>query len=187
MSRKTELEQALREARRLHAEEKTSASFHKVRECAGRLNWWNRNLDRLQAQFREALSLGEKARIRGLIEAHHEPRGAAVNLVDTAGVLRLDANGHRAHMTYEQGLDLFLQLAVTLRGRAGQPSVACDYNCHDEVRVSNDVHGRCAEIQIVEHDDGDHGRDLMVNLSSEKAVQIAVELAAVAVEVKHNG
>lgn len=186
-TRQEQLKQALATARRVHADNPSHATHAEMRKASDDLTSWLDKLTTLQASFRNALSLTAKAEIRAMIEKHHEPVNTDVKLVDTAGVLRLDMNGHRVHMKHEQGLELFLQLATVLREYIGCGEVECDYDPDDEVRVSHDREGRCAEIQLVEGYGLDHlERDLMVNLSAEKAVSVAVELAAVAVEVKHH-
>lgn len=187
-TRREQLKQSLEAARRAHYDNPSDETRRDMRMADEGLYKWLDELSALQASFRAARSPEDKERARAMIEKHREPVNTDVKLVDTAGVLRLDMNGHRVHMKHEQGLDLFLQLAMALRSKVGKAEVGCDYAKDDLARVSHDALGRCAEIQLIE----DYGcdrleRDILVNLSAEKAVSVAVELAAVAVEVKHNG
>ena len=106
-----------------------------------------------------------------------------VKLVDTAGVLRLDMNGHRVFMNHEQGRKLFAFLGAALYEKE-YSRITCDYDGSDELIITHDRAGRCADVICSRGRDGSVFAD--VALSADKALKAAIAMAAVSVEVSKN-
>lgn len=122
----------------------------------------------------------------GFIPAPPPPSRAAIDprdvkLVDTAGVLRLDMNGHRVFMNHEQGRKLFAFLGAALYEKE-YSRIACDYDSEDELSITHDRLGICADVVCSRGRDDSIFAD--VALSADKALKAAIAMAAVSVEVR---
>lgn len=101
----------------------------------------------------------------------------AVKLVDAAGTLRLDLNGHRVHFNREQGLDLLIQLGAGLEvvDIGDGARFACESYADDVIAI-NAVGSR---VQFIMEDADTQS----VHLSKARAIQAAVAILSMVSEL----
>lgn len=119
MSRRETLLEALKDARAAHQHNPSRRTFDMMRGAANRVKQFDEHLSRLQEDLRKAKLIYNHeaiANIEGKIRMHTIASGLVsdVNLVDTAGTIRLDLNDRRVFMTRAQARELFLKLGSAL-------------------------------------------------------------------------
>lgn len=188
--RHQQLFDALVQARRAHGE-KPCESTHLAKRAAVRaVHEWLSKDQLLTSKIQHAEIDGEVEEAARLKLEQTEHRGVIdprdVKLVDTAGVLRLDMNGHRVFMNHEQGRKLFALLGAVLYSKE-YSDLSCDYAPDDTLRIAHDRGGRCAEVMCIRGKTDDDGEFVDVTLSAEKALKAAIAIAAVSEEVRKDG
>lgn len=178
--RKQQLSRAVAQARAAYRADGTSKSEDAYLEALLALRSFDNQSETLVLNLDECLkngSLSGAALIEKHIAEHNKarPDQLAVKLVDSAGTLRLDMNGHRVHMNDQQAGELFLKLGAAL-----------DKTPTDDLSVACDAYPGDSLVACIEY-----GQGLLVmrnaravRLSKAKLIQLSAFLAGLASEIE---
>lgn len=178
--RKQQLSRALATARATHRSRPSSASEDAVLDALLAVRSFDNKAEALVLELDECLRNGSAngaTLIEKRIAEHNEarPDRLAVKLVDSAGTLRLDMNGHRVHMNDQQAGELFLQLGAALdKTETDDLSVACEAYPNDAL-VAGSEYGQGLLVMR---------NARAVRLSKAKLIQLSAFLAGLADEIE---
>lgn len=178
--RKQQLSRAVADARAAYRADGTSKSEDAYLEALLALRSFDSQSETLVTNLDECLKNGSfkgAALIEAYIAEHNEarPDRLAVKLIDSAGTLRLDMNGHRVHMSDQQAGELFLKLGAALdKTPTDSLTVCCSSYSGDKVSAFMAA-GRGALVMR---------NTTSVSLSKAKLIQLSAFLAALADEIE---